>query len=163
MPVRSIERQQFLADIIITALEGGIGYWATALRYKWSKTDGTALEPGGVHAIIMEDDDEHQAMLEIVTTNFVSNEGRNPSAWDLFHYGATIDPEDEDSEPLFYKLDIDTIAVGVKACLEEDFSLRSDIREYIRLADKENDAGDIDADGADAIVQAALFGKLVYG
>jgi hypothetical protein len=27
-------RQQFLADIIITAVEGGTGYWATAFGYR---------------------------------------------------------------------------------------------------------------------------------
>ena len=40
----STERAEFLSDIITTALEGGIGYWAESRAYHWTTkgTDTTA-------------------------------------------------------------------------------------------------------------------------
>lgn len=32
-------RDEFLRDIAITAVEGGIGYWASCTRYRWSNTN----------------------------------------------------------------------------------------------------------------------------
>lgn len=32
-------RQEFLRDIAITAVEGGIGYWASFVKYKWFETE----------------------------------------------------------------------------------------------------------------------------
>lgn len=32
---RSNERKQFIFDIFVTALEGGIDYWACASKYYW--------------------------------------------------------------------------------------------------------------------------------
>ena len=34
---------------------------------------------------------------------------------------------------------------------------------YVVVSDNENDAGDIDSEAADCIIQAAIFGELVYG
>jgi hypothetical protein len=36
MPARSRRREQFLADIIVGAVEGGTGYWAQVSGYHWS-------------------------------------------------------------------------------------------------------------------------------
>lgn len=64
-----------------------------------------------------------------------------------------------------FKLDIDAIARGVAIVVDErgEFRLNDELRASIVMADRENDAGFIDADGADAIAQAACFGELVYG
>lgn len=35
----SPERQQFLADLFTTALEGGVNYWAEVVAYHWAKPD----------------------------------------------------------------------------------------------------------------------------
>ena len=37
------------------------------------------------------------------------------------------------------------------------------IRKYVYLAITESDAGHIDADAADCIIQAGVYGELVYG
>jgi hypothetical protein len=118
MPTRTTEREQFLADVIITAVEGGTGYWATAADYHWS-------------------DDEP-------TTTRVK-----------------LTPEDDREAE--YLVDIDVIAKGISEIKREVHSCRSDIRESILAGDRDNDAGVIDADGADVIVQIALFGEVVYG
>lgn len=117
MPARSDERATFLADIIIAAVEGGTGYWASVSAYKW--TDGPE-----------------------VTT-------------------ATLHPEDEPGAAHVVTLDV--IAHGFAAIRENDRICSAGLRALIVAADRSNDAGDVDADAADAIVQAALFGELVYG
>jgi hypothetical protein len=46
---RTAEREQFLADIICTAIEGGTGYWAQVSAYKW--TEGAAKTRATIHEI----------------------------------------------------------------------------------------------------------------
>lgn len=117
MPARTDERATFLADIIIAAVEGGTGYWASVSAYKWT------LGP------------------ELTT--------------------ATLHPEDEPDTS--HVVTLDTIAHGIAVIRREEHLARVDIRTAILQADRYSDAGDIDADAADVIVQAALFGELVYG
>lgn len=120
MAVRSVERAEFLDDVITTAVEGGTGYWAVVHAYKW-----VDLKPGEVYAVIEEIED--------------------PQA------------------PGRHRIDADLIARGIGRVLYPGFRIRADLCELIRAADREADAGLIDADGADVIVQAALFGEIVYG
>ena len=35
------EKDQFLFYVFVTALEGGIGYWAESLNYHWQNKDGS--------------------------------------------------------------------------------------------------------------------------
>lgn len=39
---RSIERSQFLTDILVTAVEGGMNYWAETKDYAWQFDEGKA-------------------------------------------------------------------------------------------------------------------------
>jgi hypothetical protein len=111
MAVRSEERERFLADIICTAVEGGINFWAAVSVYKW---DG--LPPREWHAVVhrLKDDE----------TDYVD---------------------------AGLKLDIDGELVNTT------------MLKGIRAADKENDAAYIDSYDASAIVQAGLFGEVIYG
>ena len=113
---RSPEREQFLADIITCAVEGG-GVWARFSGYRW---DGI------------------------------------PSA----ECRATLhDMEDGES----YPLTIDAVARGIGLIVRGDVGVNRTLRGAILYADRENDAGEIDADAADVIVQAGLLGDVVYG
>ena len=104
---RSPERLEFLADILSTAVEGGVNYWCEVSGYRWDDA-GTARA-----LLTRRGGDRHE-------------------------------------------LTPDVIARGLGRVLaEEGFA---DIRE----ANRDNDAGMIDAEGADVIVQAALFGEVVY-
>lgn len=112
------EGEEFLRDIFITALEGGIGYWATCEAYQW--------QVWPFHAVISADDDgtEH---------NYV------------------IDP------PVIMN-GIRRILSG--ECLEW---VSSDLRATLLEATITLDAGDIDANDADSIVQAGVFNRIIYG
>ena len=125
-PARTPERIGFLSDCIITAVEGGTGYWAEVRNYKWSE------------------DTVHHRMLD-----------------------ATVElrseiPRTDEPEPWF-KVNLDTIDLGIQRLQSADFRVNPNLMGLILAANRDNDAGDIDADAADCIVQAALFGELVYG
>lgn len=62
-----------------------------------------------------------------------------------------------------YPLTIESIADGIAKVIDPEFKVRSDIEQYVYHANRENDGGDIDAEIADIIVQAHIFGKIVYG
>ena len=67
---RTAEREQFLADIIITAVEGGTGYWAAVSAYKW--TEGAAATRATLHELNDEqtafDGDEHKLTIDAIAT-----------------------------------------------------------------------------------------------
>ena len=70
-----------------------------------------------------------------------------------------------DTEDAFKKYDLTykTIRSGIKTICKPGFQLREDILKNILIANRNNDAGDIDAEAADCIVQAGIFGEIVYG
>jgi hypothetical protein len=112
---RSDERKQFLADILTTAIEGGINYWSRTLKYKWKDT------PTEPTAVI----------------------------------------RDEDGSK--YDLSIETVAKGIGLIVRGEVHLNTAMVESIKRANRENEAADLDAWDADAIIQAAVLGELVYG
>lgn len=105
--------QQFLADVLCTALEGGIGYWSEC------------------------------GMLKSDALGYVS---------------ATLYPAEDDDFPETV-LTRESIQQGIEKVLSPDFR----VNPQIRAAIASGDAGQIDADAADVIVQAACFGEIVYG
>ena len=55
------------------------------------------------------------------------------------------------------------IEIGIALVKHPSFKVRDDILVAILLGDRNNDAGEIDSECADVIVQAAVFGEIVYG
>lgn len=142
MAVRSTEREQFLADVIIGAVEGGTGYWAAVLKYKWE-----GLPPAKVHAVLVLDDDETDAKIDALQAKL----------------GRTLRAADAIAAGFGHMVNVGTIARGIAAVKKPDFSVNRDILAAILIGDRCNDGGEIDSDAADVIVQAALFGEIVYG
>lgn len=68
----------------------------------------------------------------------------------------------EDGEK-FADITLDTIRDGVRAILNNKLAINSVIRQSVVDAWRENDASHIGATEADYIVQAGLFGEIVYG
>lgn len=60
-------------------------------------------------------------------------------------------------------LDTGQVLLGIQRNLEGRMNLDPTIVGYIMSGAKDNDAGHIDAIAADAILQAAALGELVYG
>jgi hypothetical protein len=126
------EREQFLSDVLTTAVEGGINYWAAVSDYKWYEGDFRAI-PASVKVHEIDDDpaDVSQPYFEVgvpITTKEI---------------GAAIarimNPNDEIKH------------------------LNPYVRSLVFQASMENDAGDIDTDIADTIMQIAVLGGVIYG
>lgn len=123
---RTDKRKEFLTDLLTTAVEGGINYWAGVIRYKWDTDTGTALGEAFV---------------------------------DLYETEEAYDKKPEDIE--VFHVTIDTIAHGIGILREKHAHYPP---KAFWEADRTNgEDGDYDAGDADAILQAGLFGEVVYG
>lgn len=126
---RTAIRTEFLSDVLITATEGGINYWAHPRSRTW---DGIPAEPGST-------------LMSAVLVDREELEGDQPTN-------------------KRHVIDHDAVERGIALILSttEKFSVREDIYRMILLGHYKNDAGEIDAEAADVIVQAALFGEILY-
>jgi len=134
--MKSIERKQFLFDVFVTALEGSINYFAYVESYKCLSEQNEELVDG-FFAIISDAE---------ATTD------------------ASMFPEEEfefDFKDL--KIDEKIIAKGINKIVKNGIKINPTLKENIIQANRTNDAGKIDGDCADCIVQVGLFNKIVYG
>ena len=158
-------RKQFLHTVFITAMEGGINYWALTKEYHWG-TDG------GVK--IVEDIDQFYAVITsaedgwgVDTAWQPKNELANPRD------GVAWSPHLQLEENTTLTIDIDVMERGVNMLVDKvipavqtedrscDFS-RNYLREFVIAWLTDGCDGDYDAEVADIVVQLGLFGELVY-
>jgi len=121
-------REEFLADILCTIIEGSpdIAYWAT-----------------GRNTIRTQGDDWKYSSIELKPTE-PAFRGKDPrNGWQL--------------------VNASVVENGIAAIKDGRVKVSSDILGWIVGGSNENDAGNIDAICADCIVQAALFGDIVFG
>jgi hypothetical protein len=111
----ALKREEFLKDVLITAVEGGTGYWAQVSAY-------------------------------------FPDEGR-----------VALHEFDDDGISATHKVTLGTIELGIKTIIEQRSLVNRQIREDVIIDSIENEMGRGDADTADCIVQAGLFGSVVYG
>lgn len=81
-----------------------------------------------------------------------------------------IEVEGDDAE---YNISVDTVQLGLHRLLRGSVQVNGSIRGHLfaavsdllspDLSTRKHAAGEIDADAADCIVQAGLFGEIVYG
>lgn len=113
---------QLAADVITTAVEGGINYWSQVIAYKW--TEG----PEHTYAQVVKEEDLR-------------------------------DPGDPDH----YTINTDVVVLGLTRLLNGEIEVNNQIMGYIRQSLDDESSYMIDADAADIIVQAGLFGKVLFG
>ncbi|MGO4302193.1 hypothetical protein [Cupriavidus sp. RAF12] len=111
---------QFLKEVLTTAVEGGISYWAQAT---------------------------------------------GPAERDSDHNVIQIELEPSEGPDEFEKklVTAHTVAAGIEKVMSAGFSVNPQIPSDILQALGANDTGYIDAMDADVIIQAGLFGEIVYG
>lgn len=144
MSKRTKEREQFLADIIVGAVEGGCSYWARSVAYRWSDE-----APATTRVLLIDMEQEEEFYGEV---NALEAE-----------LGRKVKLAEADALTGASLVTIDTVAKGLGKIKRNEVKLNSTLKKEILLGDSENDGGYIDADGADVIVQAAIFGEVVYG
>lgn len=131
---RSPEREQFLGDIICGAVESGTGYWAQVSQYQYESL-------GKIYVVVGELREDEGARATLHALN---------------------DREDAYEEE-GHEVTVETIAHGIRGIVSGRVSVNDRIREAIIEANRDNDAGQMDADDADVIVQAGLFDTITYG
>lgn len=160
----------FIGDVLVTAFDGDYGacyYWALPedaenMRFKRVIKDPTDPEPlpGArwqaveFHQVYRSEDEEFPQYEANAKTCIHDN---------AVHLGHECG-KCEDAGRYIWKIliDKDVILRGIMKVLEQ-WPSTSPIGGYLRRAVEENDAGDVDAEVADCIVQCGLFGELVYG
>lgn len=68
---------------------------------------------------------------------------------------------EDDSDLVIVSLE--TLAGGFAKALAPAFSIRADLRQSLLMAVVDNDCCHVDVEGADVVIQAALFDSIVYG
>lgn len=118
------QEQEFLSDIITTAVEGGIGYWSQVDSYEWSPLDLDQADWKPTTVVVYDTEEDG-----------------------------------ENAEPM--PLDIAKVAEGINRLVQgwPDTVVTKDTLSGLATLD----AGEIDSCAADAIVQCALLGEMVYG
>lgn len=140
---------KFIWDVMTNTVEtGACGYWA-AIRHVMRATEST---PDIYEFQVADAEDVSEAYQDLVDDGWSAESAANkvnndPDFWNVIDKEAVI-------------RGITLIMQGVD--VDHPFPIDPDIRDMINRAVCEGDA-DIDAVGCDCIVQAAVFGELVYG
>lgn len=121
------------SDVLCCAFEGGTGYWGVLDEIHRATTEEAAARG-------LENGDYLSARME------------------------DTEAQEEDDTPSFepFTADFALVRRGIQRMLSEG-GVRRDIIDAVRAAVAEDDAGQIDADCADAIVQLGAFNELVFG
>jgi len=134
--------QDFYNDMLMTAVEGGINYWALIPEYELSDQSVNA------HAKVVDYQENDIAVFDFM--GHVTN-------WEA------ITEKIEKGETPVLSLTVDAIrkAVDSLALGRDDMPTRWQIQALTWLDDPQD--ADYDAGDADVIAQIALLGKVVYG
>ncbi len=130
------KRQEFLTDILTTAVEGGINYWAQVADYAYSgPVDGRGV------TLVIDDVDEQDILTRVITA---------------------------DADTVTTTITLRDIDRGLKTLIRMDFKVADYIKAIAVNAHMANDCcpetgDDVDAEVAEIIIQAAVFGELVFG
>lgn len=137
VPVRLNLREENIEDIICAALEGGIGYWACldTFRDEWKERKKGGGDSSSNNAI---SGYAAKLLLDAKSLFFVDAEDETDDAWELT---------------------LEKLLKGVELWINEK---GCDAVSFYFPDWGELDMANTDADDADAIVQYALFGELVF-
>jgi hypothetical protein len=138
---KSPARIEFLTDVLITAVEGGIGYWSQCTNYSWSAEDPT----------------ERGVTLYIEADQVDEGDYRLPIGHGI------VESWGEDLPVYVVRVTLDDIASGLGFVTRGESGVASDYVGRIFAASVENDCGEMDALDADVVIQSAIFGKVIFG
>lgn len=133
---KTAERHQLLEDVLITAIEGGINYWALV----------TDLSYEGVTATVLEADDAADYY----------------EAWG-FGGNWNWDAINADSSLTRYRITARALGAAMGKIARGEVEVNDRIARAITMANRNAADADLDADAADVIVQVACFGTIRYG
>lgn len=135
---------QFLADVLTTAVESGghaLWYWE---GFSMIDLRRAGADPGA--QVVADQVLDHLSVYRIefacehIARDDVDKNGQGE-----------------------YQIDLEDVAKGIQWILDGTVPVAQRLVDYIRRGVAEADTGDIDAEAADVIVQAAAFKELVFG
>lgn len=103
--------------------------------------------------------DRTEFITDIVDTAF----GGGINYWAEISNGKIREYDDEGPVGEWIRVTPGLVEKGIALVKEPSFQVRDDILTAILLCDRNNDAGEIDTEAADVIIQAGVFGEIVYG
>lgn len=156
-------RKEFFHSMFVTAMEGGIDYWAFRREYSWSKGGAGAIhiakaaeeDLDGFYAYILPSEEEWGVEEVFCDTGDLKRTLSDEQQRQSLYVGRAVIERG-------WNLFMDKVIAAAKS--EDDGADCS--RKYFRqaviqyLTDGED--GDSDADVADIVVQLGLFGEIVY-
>lgn len=128
---------EFIGDILVCAFDGSYGS-----SWSWAKS-GSSVWP------LLKDGQWSEIHIRFDVEDVSSLTLRN-----LYRK--------EISEKMYVTVNQETVTVGIARILA-DKEYSSKFHDRLRDAVAQNDAGEIDANDADCIIQEGLFGKQIYG
>lgn len=141
---RSPERTQFLHDVMITALEGGVGYWSVADDIVRHTNDD--LWYSSYVLFCYEGDVDPKTGVKVA---------------------GECGADDKEGQCKGHKVTPEVVSKGLGIALDykkhPEIGLHKSHRAHYFEASIENDGGEIDAGDADNIVQLGIFGKVIFG
>ena len=164
---RSPERLRLLRDVLVTFYEGGGTYWAQARR--------VVREEQGKLPSRGEPGHDGRESLDYISMDIRGNDEQAEG------------DKGPDGKPVFNTkrwtlLDVETVARGLRLIVSSrdkdaprnaygspewrakaSCGVRDDIWQACVIADRNPEESDIDADAADCIVQAGLYGHIIFG
>lgn len=156
---RSPERQQFLLDVLTTACEGGINYWAFLDDYDiWVDPSVPTLE------LVQQPDPQLRIFDFIAAEDLVPADAKQ--IWVDDYWKTVANEQGWEALPKAHRhlLNVDVIARGLRALWEAGYDRPDTYWHQLRKADRTNGRdGDYDTGLADSVVQFGLFGEGLYG
>ncbi|MGW9588665.1 hypothetical protein [Microbacterium sp. NPDC055455] len=142
------EREEFYADILDTAVAGGINYWGEVVRYKNGRNDDSFTREEMPSAVVIPIEDD--GAFDKGDLHPQQKPGRV-----VYRNGDTA---------LAVKITDKTVRRGWNLYAKSpDMWTEYGERAVRGVRNGEFDAGDIDAGIADQIVQLGIFGKVLFG
>lgn len=138
----------FLSDVLETAVEGACSYWAdVSAETGEDGADSGRARDFGVSDYVEDDNDDQDGDMVDADEAVMFTEAS---------FVVTKDPT------LGGTLDLQGIADAIERIASGEVEVAPAIREIIMDAVRNDDASDIDAEAADCIVQVGLFDEVVY-
>jgi hypothetical protein len=137
-PMIPSDYDTFIHQTFTSAMEGGVNYWASVSKYRWALRHDSGA---------------------VVTDSY------GDPCEDYEGFTATLlDNEDEDAEPRVVNREV--IERGIRALADGTAKTSVNLRKKMLVVVNAPEMAamlDLDASDADCIVQAGLFGEVVYG
>jgi hypothetical protein len=135
-----ITPDEFRRYVFVTAIEGGVNYWAAVLDY----------DVAGATARLVDTQELPEGLARETYLNVIQRDRH------------IADLVDQMPAHIVYPVTVATVAKGFRVLQEPVEHLSDSYRKRVLAAARKRDAVELDSGDADNIIQLGIFGKIVY-